>query len=161
MKYYALVVRPVFQRAVIEIEVENEEERFAAASKAAWKVPDEKWQGRFQPGWYAPYAAEVWAASDFDPGESPESMLNRSWMRYAILEANLEISHGSVLLQPWQVLQFSPDEDLEICGGWQEGLEALYQQEPPLLADWQECREKALRNNIVVCEEPDHQEQIR
>lgn len=150
MKYYALVVRPVFQRAVIEIEAENRDDGYKVAAIAAAKLPDERWQGRFQPGWYAPYAAEVIGEGEYGVEDPQAFLASRSWMRYAVLEANLEIAHGAVLLQPWQVHEHSPREDSAICEGWSTALGALYEGDPPLLQNVERLREDALTNNIIA-----------
>src|SRR5690349_6775878 len=99
-QYRVRLVRPVFEIAVVEVEATSEEEAVLEALCQAETVPENAWEGKFDPESYfydAHYIQEVW------PGSEDNYLKHgiEEDRKYLLLRGDLDSGEGAVPFQPW------------------------------------------------------------
>lgn len=124
MKYFVQVMRPVFQKSVIEVEAVNEDEAVMVALKKAALQPEKNWSGQFDDENYAQQIVEVVPEDELEGADVPDEHFDAMLKRYALLEASTETGDGKVAPQPW-MNEISGLMLADISCDWIEALDEL------------------------------------
>ena len=138
MKYFVQVMRPVFQKSVIEVDAANEEEAVIGALKKAALQPEKNWTGHFDDENYAQQIVEVVPEDELEGTDISDEQFDVTLKRYALLEASTESGEGQVVPQPW-MNEVNGLMLADISGDWIEGLEEFKEEG---LADFTRFLEK-------------------
>lgn len=122
MKYFVQVMRPVFQKSVIEVDAVNEEGAVMGALKKAALQPEENWSGDFDDENYAQHIVEVVSEDELEGTDVSEYDFDVSLKRHVLLEANTSSGEGQIIPQPW-MREISGLMLADISSDWIEGLE--------------------------------------
>lgn len=147
MKYFVSLVRPVFERAVVEIEAQSLVEAQEKALEAAGDLPDTSWKGAFDPSGYAFHIERAAEAEDVDSW-ADES--DGAGIRYALLQADVDSGEGNLLPQPWMA-QTSALLVADVGEDWIGDLESLQDAEvTSFIQHLKEVQKKsAIKGNVV------------
>lgn len=104
MKYFVSLVRPVFERAVVEVEAGSYSDAQVKALEAAAGLPDSSWRGDYKP---SQYAFHIERTADADDAPEWVRAPDLTDMCYALLQADVDSGEGSLMPQPWMAEQSS------------------------------------------------------
>jgi hypothetical protein len=132
------LMRPIFQTAVVLVEAANETQAIARAFRMARGLPEDEWEGRFDPRIYAIALQHVVNATDaIEERGLPQSvdsevslaaeLASSDDIRYLLLKADADSGEGATLAQPW--LRRCSDFLLaDFARDWREQLEPVERQ---------------------------------
>ena len=122
-KYRVRLVRPVFEIAVVEVQALNEEDAVLEALCQAESVPEEAWNGEFDP---ESYFYDVHYVQEVSP-EKEDHYLEygvEDDRRYLLLRGDIDSGTGAVPFQPW-LSDISDLMVVDLCSDWKLDLDAL------------------------------------
>jgi len=146
-KYVVRMVRPVFQAAYLEVEARNEAEACSRALESVYKLPEEKWSGRFNS---EDYTFDIHCVRS---SETPEgnafSLLD--FPQYSILSTNEAPFIRTDGYQPWmnylnplssaaQTSQWITQLQKTRSGQYEDGIEDIEQS----LREWKGTDQKVV-----------------
>jgi hypothetical protein len=101
-KYWVKVIRPVIEHAVVEVEASDYQSALEEAAELAVDLDDSEWSPAPESDEYSVHPVAAYEQSDV---EDEIDVLDMVTHRYALLEANLDVGQGRLLLQPWMESQ--------------------------------------------------------
>jgi hypothetical protein len=121
-KYRVRLVRPVFQSAIVEVDATSEDDAIFEAIIQADSVPEQAWDGTFDPDSYfydVHYVQEV--------TETDDEYLNceiEDDRKYLLLRGDIDSATGALPFQPWMT-EVSELVVADLCTDWSDELATL------------------------------------
>ena len=123
-KFRVRLVRPVFQTALVEVEATDEDDAIFEALVRAEAVPEQAWQGRFDPDSYYYDVHYVEEEPETDD-EYPEAGTEED-RKYLLLRGDIDTGTGAMPFQPW-LTEVSDLMVADLCLDWSAALATLEQ----------------------------------